>query len=152
MAPKIDYGDHWGAANIWPIISSITVIVILLLTTAIIFGFTLRNFKINNGTIQSFSIDTNKKIFFKKENLYWIFISLFILIVSFILFFISIKLPFFSDFLADRSTGYIIGRISLDLVWISLLYIIFSTIIFKVTTHFLKNRKKYKPIKNKLVN
>ncbi|MDW2852641.1 hypothetical protein [Mesomycoplasma ovipneumoniae] len=152
LAPKIDYGDHWGAANIWPIISSITVTIILLLTTAIIFGFTLRNFKINNGTIQSFDVDTNKKIFFKKENLYWIFISLFILIVSFILFFISIKLPFFSDFVADRSAGYIIGRISLDLVWISLLYIIFSTIIFKVTSHFLKNRKKYKPIKNKLVN
>ncbi|WP_341492035.1 hypothetical protein [Mesomycoplasma ovipneumoniae] len=144
LAPKIDYGDHWGAADIWPIISSITVIVILLLTTAIIFGFTLRNYKINNGTIQSFDVDINKKLFLKNENLYWIFISLFILIVSFILFFISIKLPFFSDFVADRSAGYIIGRISLDLIWISLFYIVFSTIIFRVTTHFLKIRKEKK--------
>ncbi|MDW2835927.1 hypothetical protein R7U59_03600 [Mesomycoplasma ovipneumoniae] len=154
LAPKIDYVAHRGVADIYPIISTSAVILILLLTTVIVFVFTLRNFKINNGTIQSFDVDTSKKIFLKKENLYWIFISLFILIVSFSLFFISIKLPFFSDFVADRSANYIIGRISLDLFWISLLYIIFSTIIFKVTTHFLKIRKekKYKPIENKLVN
>ncbi|MDW2907809.1 hypothetical protein [Mesomycoplasma ovipneumoniae] len=149
LAPKIDYVAHRGVADIWPIIASSAVIIILLLTTVIVFVFALRNFKINNGTIQSFDVDISKKL-----NLYWIFISLFILIVSFILFFISIKLPFFSDFLADKSAGYIIGRISLDLIWISLFYIVFSTIIFRVTTHFLKIRKekKYKPIENKLVN
>ncbi|WNM15294.1 hypothetical protein [Mesomycoplasma ovipneumoniae] len=152
LAPRIGYPINRGVADIWLIIASIIVIVILLLTTVIVFAFTLRNFKINNGTIQSSHVDISKKIFLKKENLYWIFISLFILIVSFSLFFISIKLPFFSDFLADRSTNYIIGRISLDLIWISLLYIVFSTIIFKVATRFLKNRKKYKPIENKLVN
>ncbi|MDW2933517.1 hypothetical protein ACXYW7_02615 [Mesomycoplasma ovipneumoniae] len=152
LAPEIGYPINRGVHDIYLIIASITVIVILLLTTVIVFVFALRNFKINNGTIQSSHVDTSKKIFLKKENLYWIFISLFILIVSFSLFFISIKLPFFSDFLADRSAGYIIGRISLDLLWISLLYIVFSTIIFKVATHFLKNRKKYKPIENRLVN
>ncbi|WNM13701.1 hypothetical protein [Mesomycoplasma ovipneumoniae] len=152
LAPRIGYPIHRGVADIWLIIASVIVIVILLLTTVIVFVFALRNFKINNGTIQSSHVDTSKKIFLKKENLYWIFISLFILIVSFILFFISIKLPFFRDFLADRSANYIVGRISLDLIWISLLYIVFSTIIFKITTHFLKNRKKYKLIENKLVN
>ncbi|WP_341491612.1 hypothetical protein [Mesomycoplasma ovipneumoniae] len=152
LAPRIGYPINRGVADIWLIIASVIVIVILLLTTVIVFVFALRNFKINNGTIQSFDVDTSKKIFLKKENLYWIFISLFILIVSFSLFFISIKLPFFSDFLTDRSANYIVGRISLDLIWISLLYIVFSTIIFKVTTHFLKNRKKYKPIETKLVN
>ncbi|MHA0315152.1 hypothetical protein [Mesomycoplasma ovipneumoniae] len=152
LAPEIGYPINRSVHDIYLIIASITVIVILLLTTVIVFVFALRNFKINNGTIQSFDVDTTKKIFLKKENLYWIFISLFILIVSFSLFFISLKLPFFSDFLAGRSTNYIVGRISLDLLWISLLYIVFSTIIFKVATHFLKNRKKYKPIENKLVN
>ncbi|WDV48916.1 hypothetical protein [Mesomycoplasma ovipneumoniae] len=149
LAPKIDYVTHRGVADIYPIISTSAVIIILLLTTVIVFVFALRNFKINNGTIQSFDVDISKKV-----NLYWIFISLFILIVSFILFFISIKLPFFSDFVADRSAGYIIGRISLDLIWISLFYIVFSTIIFRVTTHFLKIRKekKYRAIENKLVN
>ncbi|MEG7280536.1 hypothetical protein V6B68_03675 [Mesomycoplasma ovipneumoniae str. Black Butte] len=147
LAPKIGYPINRGVAGIWPIIASSAVILILLLTTVIVFVFALRNFKINNGTIQSFDVDISKK-----ENLYWIFISLFILIVSFSLFFISIKLPFFSDFLTGRSANYIVGRISLDLIWISLLYIVFSTIIFKVATHFLKNRKKYKPIENKLVN
>ncbi|MHA0290447.1 hypothetical protein [Mesomycoplasma ovipneumoniae] len=152
LAPEIGYPINRSVHDIYLIIASITVIVILLLTTVIVFVFALRNFKINNGTIQSFDLDTTKKIFLKKENLYWIFISLFILIVSFSLFFISIKLPFFSDFLDGRSANYIVGRISLDLIWISLLYIVFSTIIFKVATHFLKNRKKYKPIENKLVN
>ncbi|MDW2924712.1 hypothetical protein R7Y11_00695 [Mesomycoplasma ovipneumoniae] len=152
LAPEIGYPINRSVHDIYLIIASITVIVILLLTTVIVFVFALRNFKINNGTIQSFDVDTTKKIFLKKENLYWIFISLFILIVSFSLFFISIKLPFFSDFLDGRSANYIVGRISLDLIWISLLYIVFSTIIFKVATHFLKNRKKYKPIENKLVN
>ncbi|MCN0158206.1 hypothetical protein Q4516_02915 [Mesomycoplasma ovipneumoniae] len=152
LAPEIGYPINRSVHDIYLIIASITVIVILLLTTVIVFVFALRNFKINNGTIQSFDVDTTKKIFLKKENLYWIFISLFILIVSFSLFFISLKLPFFSDFLADRSANYIVGRISLDLLWITLLYIVFSTIIFKVATHFLKNRKKYKSIENKLVN
>ncbi|WP_337897794.1 hypothetical protein [Mesomycoplasma ovipneumoniae] len=152
LAPKIGYPINRGVHDIYLIIASITVIVILLLTTVIVFVFVLKNFKINNGTIQNFNVDTTKKIFLKKENLYWIFISLFILIVSFSLFFISIKLPFFSDFLDGRSANYIVGRISLDLLWISLLYIVFSTIIFKVATHFLKNRKKYKQIENKLVN
>ncbi|MDW2926448.1 hypothetical protein R7X45_02425 [Mesomycoplasma ovipneumoniae] len=149
LAPKIGYPINRGVADIWLIIASSVVILILLLTTVIVFAFALRNFKINNGTIQSFDVDISKKL-----NLYWIFISLFILIVSFILFLISIKLPFFRDFLANRSAGYIIGRISLDLIWISLLYILFSTIIFRVTTHFLKIRKekKYKLIENKLVN
>ncbi|WP_337898829.1 hypothetical protein [Mesomycoplasma ovipneumoniae] len=151
LAPKIDYVAHRGVADIYPIISTSAVILILLLTTVIVFVFALRNFKINNGTIQSSHVDTSKKIFLKKVNLYWIFISLFILIVSFILFFISIKLPFFSDFLAGRSANYIVGHISLDLIWISLFYIVFSTIIFRVTTHFLKIRKE-KNIKQLKIN
>ncbi|WP_337898827.1 hypothetical protein [Mesomycoplasma ovipneumoniae] len=146
LAPEIGYPINRSVHDIYLIIASVTVIVILLSTTVIIFAFTLRNFKINNGTIQSFDVDISKKV-----NLYWIFISLFILIVSFILFFISIKLPFFSDFLAGRSANYIVGRISLDLIWISLLYIVFSTIIFKVTTHFLKIRKE-KNIKQLKIN
>ncbi|MBG0730615.1 hypothetical protein [Mycoplasma sp. 'Moose RK'] len=142
LATKIEYGIHSGVASgILPMILAVTAIIILLLTVVIVFVFTLRNFKINNETNQCFSVNISKKILFKKENLYWIFIQSLIFIITFLVFLISIKLPFFSNFFMYKPINYIIGRISLDLLWILSFYIAFSTIIFKIITYF-KNKKK----------
>lgn len=144
---KIKFPIHTGLADLWPTILGVSII-FLLLTVLIVFAFASRNFKINTENKIDSSISIIKKITIKKVNLYWILVSLLVFIITLALFLISIKLPFFRDFLYQKPQNYIIGRIILDLLWISLIYTLFCTIIFKITTFFKNRQKSIVSVKN----
>lgn len=144
---KLKYETHVGVAEIWSVILGVLIMIILLISSFFAYGFGLKQLKINNLIIDGFSANENKKMVIKKINSYWFFILTLVFLTSFLLFFLSTQLPFFNHYLENRPKNYIIGRISLDLFWISLVYLTFSTIIFEATVYF-KYWKNFVKIKN----
>lgn len=144
---KLEYETHVGVAEIWSVILGVLIMIILLISSFFAYGFGLKQLKINSLIIDGFSANENKKIVIKKINSYWLFILSLVFLTSFLLFFLSSQLPFFNHYLENRPKNYIIGWISLDLFRISLVYFIFSTIIFEATIYF-KYWKNFVKIKN----